>query len=320
MQPESRKALVIGINDYDNPKAQLRSSENDAIQIHRLLSTHEDGSANFNAHRKLNPTCRALRMHIQRLLQPQRSVSEALLYFSGHGYVDTSGGYLVGKDYQKEDMGVSMDWLIAQIEASRIGSITLVFDCCYAASFGQLKSEGRPLASLPENVTLLAAVRSDDVAQEGPEHGKFTQILIQGLEGASADALGRVTAASLYSMADTVLTPWQQRPVFKSYVNQMQPLRRCAPTVDRALLQALDGYDFFHDRRRKKQLQPSDVCVDSNKYKSVIRFAQLMAFQRAGLIRCINDLTVYEAALQNQTCELTPMGHFFLELLDKNRI
>ena len=316
----SRKALIIGINKYDNPNAKLRSCENDASQMHQLLCKHEDETANFDAQLQLNLTCEQLRKQVLNLLKPQRAPSHALLYFSGHGYVNASGGFLVGKDYSKEDIGISMDWLAEQIQASGIPQITLIFDCCHAATYGQMESEGRLLSSLPENVTLLAAVRGDDVAQEGPRHGKFTQILLQGLEGAAADVLGRVTAASLYSMADAVLTPWQQRPVFKSFVTAMEPLRQCHPTVDKQQLIELNGYDFFKERNRKKQLKPSCVCTDTEKKRSMEAFVRLSEFQRAGLIQCNHGRTVYEAALRGETCELTPLGHFFLELLDKNRI
>ncbi|GEM_PF-2378582 len=314
------KALTIGINAYENPEARLRSCETDATAMHQLLSEHADGTANFDAHLRTNLTCHQLRESIQQLLKPERAAHHAVLYFSGHGFVNASSGFLVGKDYSKDDMGVSMDWLIQQVEASDIPQITLIFDCCYAASFGEISSEGRPLASLPENVTLLAAVRSDDVAQEGPQHGKFTEILIQGLNGAAKDSLGRVTAASLYSLADTVLTPWQQRPVFKSYVTGMQPLRHCEPTITKELLETLSGYDFFKNRNKKKQLQAKDVCTDTSQARSVERFARLMAFYQAGLIRAHEAHTIYEAALLEDTCELTEYGRFFLELLDKNRL
>lgn len=315
---ERRKALIVGINKYH--KAELHSCERDATDIHRLLKEHEDKTANFDAHIHLNPTCQQLRSAVERLLQPERAPDHALFYFSGHGYVDSSGGYLVGKDYKKEDIGVSMEWLAGCIRKSSIKEITLIFDCCYAGVFGKAESEGRPLSHLPENVTLLAASTADDVSSEGPRHGTFTKILIQGLEDAASDVLGRVTAANLYSLADSILTPWQQRPVFKSYVTAMSSLRQCYPTINKELLKELDSYDFFKERNRKKQLQPRDLCTDPQKEKSVARFARLTAFQRARLIQCTDGRTVYEAALHGKTCELTPLGHFFLELLDKNRI
>jgi len=313
------KALIIGINNYDNPKAKLRSCENDATRMHELLTKHENGDSNFDAHLKLNITCEQLRTQIEKLLFPQRAAHHALIYFSGHGYVNTNGGYLVGRDYTKEDLGVSMEWLIDQLKASSIPHITLIFDCCYAAAFAQQESEGRLLASLPENVTLLAATRNDDVAQEGPQHGQFTKVLIQGLEGAAADALGRVTSASLYNIADTVLSSWQQRPVFKSYVTEMPVLRNCEPQVTKELLTSLISRAFFKDRK-SLQLKPKDLQVNPSKERSVNRFAQLNAFQQAGLIRCTNNHTVYEAAILSEACEITPMGHFFLELFQKNRL
>ncbi len=315
------KALVIGIDQYDNPNARLGSCINDAQVIYELLNDHFDGSSNFDAQLQRNPTCEQLRDHVLRLLNPKRPPTHALLYFSGHGHVTAEDGFLVGRDYSKQDIGISMEWLAQHINASSIPEITLIFDCCYAAAaFDKSGSDGRPLSELPENVTLLAAVRDDDVASAGATLSKFTQLLAHGLRGGAADARGHVTAASLYQLIDPVLTLWDQRPVFKSFVTTMSPLRECKPKVHRELLEQLTSYDFFANREEPKQLQPKIVCTDPGKPKSIQRFAMLVAFQQAGLIQCPQNRTVYEAALRSETCELTSYGRFFLELLDKNRI
>lgn len=223
---ESRKALLIGINKYE--KAALYTCENDAGRMSELLATHEDGSRNFDVRLVFNLTCAQLRIEIERWLDSKRAPDHALLYFSGHGYVEGStNGYLVGKDFGSKDMGVSMEWLAEKIRVSNISEITIILDCCYAGIYGKVQTEGRSVASLPQNVTLLAGVTEEDVAASRPEYGKFTEILIEGLEGAAADPVGHVTTTSLYSLASDRLTSWQQRPVFKSYVTTVKPLRQC---------------------------------------------------------------------------------------------
>ena len=103
-----KKALIIGIDEYDQP---LYGCTNDAIAIARLLATHANGDPNFEVKKALNvPTRGALRSLVQELFDGTADI--ALLYFSGHGYADATGGYLVTPDHRQNDLGMSMDEII----------------------------------------------------------------------------------------------------------------------------------------------------------------------------------------------------------------
>ena len=162
---------------------------------------------------------------------------------------------------------------------------------------------------------------TNDTATERPPNGIFTQILLSGLQGAGADAFGHVTAASLYNLADSMLSPWQQRPVFKSFVTQMSPLKTCQQEVTRQDLQQLVERKFKRAHQKSMQLTPSDVALDIEKQPIKAAYMRtLLKFYRAGLIHCDDHLSPFEAALQKKRFKLSPMGHFFSKLIQQNKI
>lgn len=315
---ENRKALFIGIDTYH--KKPLRACVNDASAMKEVLEAHEDGEPDFSSSLATNLTGANFRAKILKFLKSERSCQHGLLYFSGHGYVDNTGGYLVGRDFNKEDIGVKMEWLVEQLNQSDIPEITVILDCCHADDFGREAGTEKRITYLRDNVTLLAATKWNDVASEREGHGVFTKILLQGLKGAAADAQGNITASGLYNMVDSLLSPWQQRPVFKSSITQMSVLRTSIGDVERECLQQLNSLDFFHKRDRKIQLRPKHITIDPIAQPRRAQFmSNLLRFYRAGLLECPNKMSPYEAAIQGSCCELSVSGQFFWDLLDKNQ-
>src|SRR5688572_5275168 len=108
-----RKALVVGINAY--PSSPLNGCVNDAIAIATLLETHGDGSPNFGVRLMTCPTIGITRPVLREAIELLFSGDSdmALLFFAGHGYIKSTGGYLVTVDAKKYDEGVSMDEVLA---------------------------------------------------------------------------------------------------------------------------------------------------------------------------------------------------------------
>lgn len=312
--PENKKALYIGINDYDNPDAKLKACVNDVEAMQALLETHEDGGSNFKSRPTsltVNLTNAKIRAEIELLLKPERTSEHVLFYFSGHGCVKEGIGYLVGRDYTKEDWGVSMDWLAAQLNQSGVPEITVILDCCFAGAM--------ELPSLKQNVTILTSTTEDDTAGEGRKHGFFTDILLQGLNGAAADAFGNITASSLYTLADTAFSVWQQRPVFMSKATKMRPLRMARPLMPPEDFRKLTSRKFFPNATGVRQLKPSDVCTDPTNTAQVQHLSDLLKFQQAGLIECPNNQTIYEAAMNHSHYQLSAFGEFFKEMVRQKK-
>ncbi len=92
----SKKALVVGINDY--PGAQLHGCINDASIIADLLKKNEDGSKNFDVKTALNIKKKEELSSLIRLLF-EGDDEIALLYFSGHGTRKDDEEYICTPDY-----------------------------------------------------------------------------------------------------------------------------------------------------------------------------------------------------------------------------
>ena len=101
----SRRALIIGINNYQyiNP---LGGCVNDALQVQHVLEKHanEDEEKNFTVETRIAQsetvlTKSFIKDRIEELFRDSREIS--LLYFSGHGYMEASGGYLITSECKK---------------------------------------------------------------------------------------------------------------------------------------------------------------------------------------------------------------------------
>lgn len=100
-----RKALIVGINHYENI-GSLFGCVNDAHAVKAMLDRDADGSVNFGV-RLLVGTSEGnavnridLRNAIQELFADD--IETALLYFAGHGYLESAGGYLIVKRVMTE--------------------------------------------------------------------------------------------------------------------------------------------------------------------------------------------------------------------------
>src|SRR5258708_28575971 len=160
-----RRALIVGIDEY--PKSPLRGCVNDATEIARLLRRHEDGSPNFECQMLTAPpfpiTRAILKGKIEDLFRDESDV--ALLYFSGHGFANDLGGYLVTPDGERNDEGVSMVDVITLAKGSRVGEVVILLDCCYSGALGALP----PLINLTvlrEGISIRTPSRGSQVSVE----------------------------------------------------------------------------------------------------------------------------------------------------------
>src|SRR4051812_42048490 len=120
-----KKALVIGLNEY--PDAPLKGCVNDAHSVSNVLQRHSDGAPNFDV-LLITDTCTKseLKRNIKALFDGESDI--ALLYFSGHGTVTSTGGYIVTTDYSDEDEGVSMDEILVIANNSKAKNKVIILD------------------------------------------------------------------------------------------------------------------------------------------------------------------------------------------------
>ena len=235
MRKENRTALLVGINDYCPGIRKLSACANDVLNIKRLLETNEDGSENFSCKELISSprteiSKNVIRQAIDQMIKKEPEI--ALFYFSGHGFGKKGeGGFLVCQDTRLENPegGYRMNLLLDDLYRSSIPQIVVILDCCHSGFLGDVDFFDEESAILRKGVTLLAATRPNELALEQYGEGIFTRILCEGLAGAAADRCGNVTASNLYAWAEHSLSPWQQRPTFKSFVCQTKAIRECNP-------------------------------------------------------------------------------------------
>lgn len=316
-------ALLIGIDDYRVDP--LSGCVNDVHAIERLLSHNEDGSPNFHCVTIVAPktatpadpplvTKATLRRQLDEILA--KRVDMALFYFAGHGTVTPRGGILLTQDAIRNDEGVTMAEIVEAANRSDIKQITIIVDACFSGQLGGAPSIKDDHALLHEGVAIIAASSPNETAAERDGRGVFTSVVCGALEGGAADVMGEVCSASIYAYVEQALGPLDQRPMYKSNVARLSPLRTCRPVVTPEVLRKLK--DYFPTAEHNFPLDPAyepdhtqhpaGTLPDPAKEAS---FADLQKYRDARLLVPVGEQHLFFAAIRSKSCRLTPLGKFY---------
>jgi hypothetical protein len=314
-----RKALLVGIDSY--PNAPLSGCVSDVKLMAEVLAKNEDGSPNFSCRVLTAPHSRVersdLKQAVEELFRDKADV--ALLHFSGHGTVNNLGGYLVTQDAKRYDEGVPMTDLLTLANKSPVKEVVIFLDCCHSGALGQLPGVDNDKALLREGVSILTASRDSQVAVEKGGHGVVTAMVSDALRGGAADVCGNVSVAAVYAYVDQRLGPWHQRPLFKSHVSTLIPLRKCKPQVELEILRVLP--DRFPSPDYEYPLDSSYEPTAEPKHEEHERiFSQLQRLRAARLLVPVGEEHLYFAAMNNKACALTPLGKHYWHLAKAGRI
>lgn len=318
-----RRALCVGIDEY--PAAPLQGCVSDATRMAAVLRQHQDGAPNFDCLLLTAPAGGAantvtrpiLRQKLHLLFKDPADV--ALLHFSGHGTVNNLDGYLVTQDAVRYDEGVALAEVLKMANDSQAGEVVIFLDCCFSGSLGNPPPIDNSKALLREGLSILTAGRGDQASVEVGGGGVFTSLLVNALDGGAADLLGSVSAPSVYAYVEAALGAWDQRPLFKSHVSQVLPLRRCIPPVERDILRDLPKLFPLpaEDLPLDPSFERSSGAPDADK---VATFTKLQALSRVHLVTPIDAAHMYDAAMQSKGCRLTPSGRYYWRLARDGRI
>lgn len=333
-----RKALIVGIDYYQHGNP-LYGCVTDAKNVESLLKYNikresqeerqQEKEKNFECVLKTASSSKEilsrndLKDAIENLFSdpiPQ----DALFYFSGHGKIEYSGGYILAGDSKRGDEGIAMADILNYANESPARNKIIILDCCYSGSFGS-SGGNKPLAALSEGLTILTSSTKDQYSVQDEGRGVFTSLFIDGLEGAAADIVGNITPGSLYAHIDQSLGVWEQRPVFKTNVMNFISLRSVPPKM---LLEELRMIiDFFPSPEYIFPLDPSyepemkgrdegmPLPVKSNTNK----FAILQKYNRLNLLVPVDAPHMWHAAMKSQSCKLTALGKHYWRLAKKER-
>src|SRR3990172_1317041 len=199
----SKDALVIGINNYNNPFKKLNAPANDAEDIRKLLKQYGKFNVLTPMPMGLNDnnepcikkdgivTTNMLENAIGKLFNPKGSnIPEmALLFFSGHGLrKEKSGiteGFLAASDTNKSgNWGVSLDWLRKLLCQSPVRQQVILLDCCYSGEILNFEEDNPGLHGKDKVFRcFIAASREFEEAFEiSGKHGLLSSVLIEALK------------------------------------------------------------------------------------------------------------------------------------------
>lgn len=314
-----RKALIVGINNY--PSSPLAGCVNDANALATIIESNGDGSPNFGVRLLTCPgiqiTRPVLREAIEQLFAGDSDMT--LLYFSGHGYIKSIGGYLVTVDAKKYDEGVSMDDVLALANQSKAKNKVVILDCCHSGAMGSPNLAANNIAQLSEGLSVLTASRDSEYSMEIGGAGVFTSLVIDALKGGAADVRGNITPGSLYAYVDEALGAWDQRPIFKTNVTSFATLRKIPPKVPFDVLRRITQY--FSTPDSEYQLDPSYEDTDpSAKPDNIKVFKELQKLQSVGLVIPVDAEFMYFAAINSKSCRLTALGYQYWRLVNEKKL
>lgn len=316
-----RKALIIGINFYKEINS-LHGCVNDAYEVKSVLDRNSDGTKNFDCRlltaldNRTAISRKGLKNDIEELFKDDSEI--ALLYFSGHGFVDSLGGYLITSENKDGDDGLAMSDILNIANASKARTKIIILDCCHAGFMGKVKSSDSS-SVLSEGMTILTASSETQYALEEHGSGVFTKLLVDAMNGSAGNLVGDITPGSIYAHIDQSLGPWEQRPIFKTNVKSFTPLRKVQPPIELEDLKKITqlfehpSYEF----QLNSTFEPESVdALDENTEK----FALLQKYNRLNLVVPVGETHMYFAAMNNKFCKLTVLGEHYWNLVYKERI
>lgn len=323
-----RKALIVGIDYYSN-FSRLNGCVNDATNVHRILSRNFDNSVNFTSYLftskdEASPIKRKdLRLRIQELFSGDSDI--ALLYFAGHGHIESTGGYILASDDSSGDEGIPLSEVIVFANKSKAKNRIIVLDSCHSGIAGSSSSNASS-AELTEGTTILTASTAEQYATEEDGSGIFTTLFVDALSGAAGNLVGDVTPGSIYAHIDQSLGPWDQRPVFKTNVKSFVSLRKVeAPISLRDLQQIVNlfpnpGFEFKLDPTFEPERHSGDYTLPPPNPANVETFSILQTFNRTGLLTPVGEKHMWHAAINSKSCKLTVLGEHYRRLVATGRI
>jgi hypothetical protein len=151
----TRRALLVGINDYPDPRMRLEGCMNDVFLISSVLQ--EIGFTPDDIRVVLNDraTARGIRDRLHWLLEDAKEGDTRVFYYSGHGaqiagygygeVIDRSDECLVPYDFDwSPDHAVVDDWLFELYSQLPYGvSLAMVLDCCHSGGMTR-ECRGKP--------------------------------------------------------------------------------------------------------------------------------------------------------------------------------
>ncbi len=324
-----KKALIVGIDYYEN-SPPLFGCVNDSYSVKSVLERDSDGTLNFevmhlvSSNESTKISRGELKDSITSLFEDDSEI--AILYFSGHGYIENNGGYLITSECKRGDDGLSLDEVVNIANRSKAKNKIIVLDSCHSGIAGNNSSIPNQ-ALLTEGLTILTASSATQYAMEEDGQGVFTNLFVNALNGAASNLVGDITPASIYAHIDQSLGAWEQRPIFKTNTKKFVSLRTVQPPISLEDLKML--IELFEESNFNFMLDPTFEPMRDNVdlknlpepiKENVEKFSILQKYNRVNLVIPVDAEHMYYAAMNSKSCKLTSLGEHYWNLVKKGKI
>lgn len=249
-------ALVIGNSKYDDSKlSQLKTPEADSRALAKILKSKRIG--NFDTVTSLiDPIEVKARRTINKFFSNKKPDDLVLLYFSGHGVLDSRGSlFLCLRDTQLSSLtatAISSSFVSYEMDNCRSRRQILILDCCNSGAFARgtkgiqkavtestFEGSGSGRVVLTASDSTQFAFEGDQIIVQS-DYSLFTHFLLEGLETGKADKDndGKVSLDEWYDYCHTKITSTtpQQVPRKWSYNQQGELIIAQNPNVTKRLL------------------------------------------------------------------------------------
>jgi uncharacterized caspase-like protein len=180
-----RYAILIGVSEYQE-YGKMPCAANDVGGMAELLTSKEHGLFTdpmvFDRH-----SYDEIKRALTRIFKQAKSIDQILLYYSGHGEIDTAGQlHLVTANTEKdllEASSIPAKFIRELIDKSLCEKVMLILDCCFSGAIKDafkgdevVKSQLNLLAtSEGKGIYILTASAADEPAKQGVEHSVLTK-------------------------------------------------------------------------------------------------------------------------------------------------
>ncbi|QLE40232.1 hypothetical protein FD723_07030 [Nostoc sp. C052] len=230
----ARYALVIGIAEYISPSLpRLSKTTNDAEAIAQLLEQYGDFQSvqRLTQGRNTKVTGAEMGEKLRTFLLEQAANNEAVIYFSGHGFITSDNlrqqeGFLAtydckvkveGNQIVAQESGISLDSLNKLIRDSQLSSLVVLLDCCHSGYFieRQLIQNTLNAFSSQKDYYLITASRGFEraAAMKSEEYSIFTGAVIRGLAAENAGSNRLISGDRLFDYISNELKGSIQEPI-----------------------------------------------------------------------------------------------------------
>ncbi len=219
-QKGTTRAVVIGVSDYQNEHIpDLLFAHADALAFANYLKSPAGGGLpeeNVKVLTNKQATQGQMAAVLTWLLEESKEGDQAIVYFSGHGDMETQTmanyGFLLTHDAPASTYMaggafpvVYLQSIIQTLSAQKGVQVMMIADACHSGKLagsagGGTQATAKVLADQFANEAKILSCQPNEFSIEGPEwgggHGVFTYYLIDGLTG-FADANGDFTVTLL---------------------------------------------------------------------------------------------------------------------------